>query len=297
MATTQPRILVTGASGQLGRLAIARLLETVPADHVAALVRDRARAAALPPGIRVLEGDYERPESLAAACAGVDRLLLISSSELGRRVAQHRNVIAAARQAGVGLVAYTSVLHADRSALGLAEEHRQTEAALAESGTPFVLLRNGWYTENYAGFFPVALAQGAMIGCAGEGRIAAAARADYAAAAAAVLTAAENAAGRIYELAGDTAFTLAELAAELSRQSGKAIAYRDLTQADYQAALVGAGLPAPVAALLADSDAAAAKGALFDDGKELGRLIGRATTPLAETIRSALAGSGGAAHA
>ncbi|AVT76803.1 NAD(P)-dependent oxidoreductase [Rhodopseudomonas palustris] len=283
------RFLVTGASGQLGRLVIDGLLKTVPAFQIGVLVRsEKAAAEFAARGLHVHNGDYSRPDSLKAAFAGVDLALLISSSEIGQRTAQHRNAIEAARQAGVKLLAYTSLLHADTSPLGLAEEHRQTEAALKASGVPHALLRNGWYSENYAASIPAALAHGALLGSADGGRIASAARADYAAAAVRVLTAAEPQAGRIYELAGDAAYTLAEFAAELSRQSGKAVAYRDLPQADYQAALVGAGLPGPFAALLADSDAGAAKGALFDDSHTLSQLIGRPTTPIAATISAAL---------
>lgn len=283
------RFLVTGASGQLGRLVIDGLLKTVPASQIGVLVRsDEAAAEFAAKGLHVHNGDYGRPDSLKAAFAGVDRALLISSSEIGQRTAQHRNAIEAARQAGVKLLAYTSLLHADTSPLGLAEEHRQTEAALKASGVPHALLRNGWYSENYAASIPAALAHGALLGSADGGRIASAARADYAEAAVRVLTAAEPQAGRIYELAGDAAYTLAEFAAELSRQSGRAVAYRDLPQADYQAALVGAGLPGPFAALLADSDAGAAKGALFDDSHTLSQVIGRPTTPIAATISAAL---------
>lgn len=283
------RFLVTGASGQLGRLVIDGLLKTVPASQIGVLVRsEKAAAEFAARGLHVHNGDYSRPDSLKAAFAGVDRALLISSSEIGQRTAQHRNAIEAARQAGVKLLAYTSLLHADTSPLGLAEEHRQTEAALKASGVPHALLRNGWYSENYAAPIPVALAHGVLLGSADGGRIASAARADYAEAAVRVLTAAEPQAGRIYELAGDGSYTLAEFAAELSKQSGKAVAYRDLPQADYQVALVGAGLPGPFAALLADSDAGAAKGALFDDSHTLSQLIGRPTTPIAATISAAL---------
>ncbi|MFL9502830.1 SDR family oxidoreductase [Rhodopseudomonas palustris] len=283
------RFLVTGASGQLGRLVIDGLLKTVPASQIGVLVRsDEAAAEFAARGLHVHNGDYGRPDSLKAAFTGVDRALLISSSEIGQRTAQHRNAIEAARQAGVKLLAYTSLLHADTSPLGLAEEHRQTEAALKASGVPHALLRNGWYSENYAASIPAALAHGALLGSADGGRIASAARADYAEAAVRVLTAAEPQAGRIYELAGDASYTLAEFAAELSKQSGKAVAYRDLSQADYEAALVGAGLPGPFAALLADSDAGAAKGALFDDSHTLSQLIGRPTTPIAATISEAL---------
>ncbi|QDL97412.1 SDR family oxidoreductase [Rhodopseudomonas palustris] len=283
------RFLITGASGQLGRLVVDGLLKSVPPAQIGVLVRtDKAAAEFATRGLHVHRGDYSRPETLTAAFADVDRALLISSSEVGQRSAQHRNAIEAARAAGVSLLAYTSLLHADRSPLGLAEEHRQTEAALLELGVPHVVLRNGWYSENYAASIPAALAHGALLGSAGDGRIASATRADYAEAAVSVLTAGQPQAGRIYELAGDTAYTLAEFAAELSRQSGKAVAYRNLPQAEYQAALVAAGLPEPFAALLADSDAGAAKGALFDDSRTLSSLIGRPTTPLAATIAAAL---------
>lgn len=284
-----PRLLVTGANGQLGRLVIDALLESTPAAQISALVRGPDAAAALSAqGIQAYVGDYTRPETLGPAFAGVDRALLISSSEIGQRTAQHRHVIAAAKTAGVALLAYTSLLHADSSPLGLAEEHRQTEAALRQSGVPFAILRNGWYTENYAAGIAAALAHQALLGSAGDGRISSAARADYAAAAAAVLSAETPAANRIYELAGDEAYTLTEFAAEIARQSGKTVAYRNLPEADYKAALLGAGLPEPFAALLADSDAGVAKGALFDDSRELSRLIGRPTTPFATTIAAAL---------
>jgi NAD(P)H dehydrogenase (quinone) len=283
------RFLVTGASGQLGRLVVDGLLKTVPAAQIGVLVRsDKAAAEFAARGLHVHKGDYGRPETLTAAFAGVDRALLISSSEIGQRAVQHRNAIEAAKQAGVKLLAYTSLLHADTSPLGLAEEHRQTEAALKASGVPHALLRNGWYTENYAASIPAALAHGALLGSAGDGRIASAARADYAEAAVKVLTADAPLAGRVYELAGDAAYTLTEFAAELSRQSGKTVVYQNLPEADYKAALVGAGLPEPFAALLADSDAGAATGALNDAGGDLDRLIGRPTTPLASTIAAAL---------
>ncbi|MEQ1685619.1 MAG: NAD(P)H-binding protein [Burkholderiaceae bacterium] len=283
-------IVVTGATGQLGRLVIQNLLRTVPAGNIVALARDPAKAADLAAlGVRVRQADYTRPDTLAAALAGATKLLLISSSEVGQRVAQHRAVIDAAVRAGVALVAYTSLLHADTSPLGLALEHKETEAMLKASGLPFVLLRNGWYTENYAASVPAALAHGAVIGSAGEGRIASAARADYAAAAAAVLTGADQA-GRVYELAGDTAYTLAEFAAEIARQSGQAVVYKNLPEADYAAALLGFGLPQPLAAMLADSDTGASAGGLFDAGRQLSALIGHGTTPLRDTVAAALKG-------
>ncbi len=281
-------IAVTGASGQLGRLVMEGLLARVPAENIVAAVRNPAKVADLAArGVVVRTADYAKPETLDAAFAGVDRLLLISSSEVGGRVPQHRNVIEAARRAGVGLVAYTSILHADTTPLGLGAEHRETEALLRASGLPHVLLRNGWYTENYLASLPAALQHGAFVGCAGQGRIASAARADYAAAAVAVLTG-EGQAGKVYELAGDTAYTLAGLAAEVSRQTGRQIGYADMPQAEFRTVLVGAGLPEPIADLLADSDAGAARGGLFDDGRQLSALIGRATTPLAVMVEAAL---------
>jgi NAD(P)H dehydrogenase (quinone) len=281
-------IIVTGATGQLGRLVIASLLKTVPAAQIVAAVRDVAKAADLAAlGVQVRRADYSDPASLDAAFAGAGKVLLISSSELGQRVAQHRNVIAAAVRAKAGLLAYTSVLHADTSALGLAEEHRQTEAAVRASGLNYSLLRNGWYVENYTGGLGAALAHGALAGGAGEGRILAAARADYADAAAAVL-ASTQAVEQVYELAGDTAFTLGDLAAELSRQSGKDIPFHNLPQQDYRDMLLGFGLPAPLAELIADSDAQAAMGALYDGSGTLGKLIGRPTISLADAVQAAL---------
>ena len=291
---TQPHILVTGATGQLGALVVDALLRTTPAAEIAGLVRPaeggtRFKAERLEAqGVQARTGDYANPASLRTALEGIKRLLFISSSELDRRVAQHRNVVEVATAADIELIAYTSLLHADRSPLGLAEDHRQTEALLAASGTPTVLLRNGWYTENYMASVSAALAHKAVLGAAGEGRIASAARADYAEAAAAVLTSKDDQGGRIYELAGDGAYTLAELAAELSRQTDRLITYKDLPQAEFEKALLGAGLPLFLAALLADSDAAAAKGALFDESGDLRRLIGRPTTPLATSVAAAL---------
>lgn len=280
------KIAITGATGQLGRLVIASLRGKVPASDIVALARTPAKAADL--GVTVRAADYARPETLEPALAGIDTLLLISSSEVGQRAAQHANVIAAARKAGVQHIVYTSLLHADTSVLNLAEEHRQTEAMLEDSGIPHTLLRNGWYTENYTGSIAGALAAGSFIGSAGDGRIASAPRADYAEAAAVVLTTPGHD-GKTYELAGDSAYTLAELAAEVSRQTGKTLPYVDLPPADYAKALAGMGLPAALAQAIAGWDVGASQGALFDDGRQLSRLIGRPTTPLAATVAAALA--------
>ncbi len=280
-------LLVTAASGQLGRLVVGALLRAEPAERIALTVRRPEIAAEFAArGLRAHIADYDDPQALAAAFTGADRVLLISSSAIGVRVAQHRNVIEAAKRAGVGLLTYTSLLHADTSTIGLAEEHRQTEAALRDSGVPWVLLRNGWYTENSTASIPAILAHGAVLGSAGEGRIASAARADYAAAAAAVLTSAEPQGGRVYGLAGDTSYTKAEFAAEVARRSGRPVVYKNLPQSEYETMLKGAGFPAEVAALLADADAA--HGALDDSSGTLSRLIGRPTTPMGDTVAAAL---------
>jgi len=289
MSHHAPRLLITGAGGQLGQLAVEQLLNLVPAAQVVATVRNADAGSRLTErGVEVRIADYDRPETLDAALAGIGRMLLVSSNALGQRVAQHRGVIEAAARANVGLLAYTSVLHADTSPLGLAQEHRETEAILRASGLPFVLLRNGWYTENYTASVPAALAHNALLGSAGDGKIASAARLDYAAAAAAVLATDENWSGRVFELAGDHAYTLAEFAREVAQQSGRRVEYANLPEADYKAALLKAGLPEGLAALIADSDAGAANGALFDDGRQLSALIGRPTTPMAASVAAAL---------
>ena len=295
-AVPTPTLLVTAATGQLGRLVVDALLETVPASTVVAGARDPDKAAAIrEKGVTVRVADYARPDTLARALEGVNRLLLISGSEIGQRTAQHRNVIAAAKAAGVGFIAYTSILHADRSPLFLAEEHRATEAALAESGVPFAVLRNGWYTEVFTWRLPLALKLGVLQGAAGDGRISAAARADYAWAAATVLAGGDHA-GRTYELAGDAAFTLAELAAAAAEASGTPLRYEDLKKAAFRTAALEAGVPEMFADILSDADAGTAKGALFETGGTLARLTGRPTTPfratIADFVRSSAAAPG-----
>ena len=239
--------------------------------------------------MQVRRADYSDAASLDAAFQGADKVLLISSNEIGQRLSQHRAVIDAAKRAEVKLLAYTSVLRADTSTLGLAAEHLHTEQAIKESGVPAAILRNGWYTENYTAGIPNAVAQGAIYGSAGAGRIASAARSDYADAAAAVLSGSGHA-GKVYELAGDSAYTLGELAAEVTRQTGKMVEYRNIPEADYKAALIGFGLPEEIAVLLSDSDTAASKGALFDDGRQLSALLGRPTTPWTSSVAAALKG-------
>lgn len=278
-------IAITGATGQLGRLVVEKLKTRTAPSNLVALVRSPAKAADL--GIAARAADYARPETLASALAQVDTLLLISSSEIGQRAQQHRNVIEAAQKAGVKRIVYTSLLHADTSVLNLAQEHIATEQMLKASGIAHTILRNGWYTENYTASVPGALAGGAFIGSAGEGRISSAARADYAEAAAVVLTRPGHE-GRTYELAGDAAYTLTDLAAEISRQSGKAIPYKNLPEADYAAALIGFGLPEGFARAIASWDVGASRGALYEDGRQLSGLIGRPTTPLSTVVANAI---------
>lgn len=279
---------ITGASGQLGRLVFEELVTYVEAEKLVAVVRNPAKVADLAQaGVEVRAADYNDSAALIKAFAGVEKLLLISSSEVGQRVEQHRQVIEAAKQAGVKLIAYTSLLHATDSPLALAAEHIVTEQLLADSGIPFVLLRNGWYTENYLASLPPALEHGVFIGSAGDGKISAAPRADYAAAAAKVLTL-DNQGGKVYELAGDEAWTLAELAAEVAQQTSTALRYQNLSEPDFQAALLNAGLPEGLAAVLADSDTGASKTGLFDDKRQLSQLIGRPTVPLSVSVKEAL---------
>ncbi|MGH5363580.1 SDR family oxidoreductase [Citrobacter freundii] len=281
-------IAITGATGQLGQHVIESLLKTVPASQIVAIVRNPAKATALSQqGITVRQADYSDEAAFTTALQGIDKLLLISSSEVGQRAPQHRNVINAAKAAHVKFIAYTSLLHADTSPLGLADEHVATEQMLAESGIAYALLRNGWYTENYLASAPAALEHGVFIGAADEGKIASATRADYAAAAARVISE-DGHAGKTYELAGDAGWTLSQLAAELAKQSGKKVVYQNLIEADFAAALKGVGLPAGLADMLADSDTGASKGGLFDDSHTLSKLIGRPTTSLADSVKGIL---------
>ncbi|MEJ8757522.1 SDR family oxidoreductase [Pontibacter sp. H259] len=279
------KIGVTGATGQLGRLVITKLKDKVPADSLIALVRSPQKGADL--GVETREADYAKPETLDTALKGIDTLLLISSSEVGQRATQHHNIIEAAKKTGIKWIVYTSLLHAHTSTLSLAEEHRATEAELKQSGITYTILRNGWYTENYTGSVQGALAGGTFIGSAGDGKISSASRSDYADAAVAVLTSSGHE-GKIYELAGDEAYTLADLAAEISRQTGKEIPYKNLPEADYAAALAGFGLPEGLAQVIASWDVAASKGALYDNSRQLSILIRHSTTPMKDTVAEAL---------
>jgi NAD(P)H dehydrogenase (quinone) len=274
-------IAITAATGHLGRLAIAAL--QVRGANPVALARSPEKATDL--GVEVRAFDYTTADP--AALKGVETLVLISSNDFNDRVGQHRRAIAAAKAAGVKRILYTSILKGDANPMILAQDHIATEAALKDSGIPTTLLRNGWYTENSTGALGAAIQHGAMIGSAGDGRISFAARKDYAEAIAVTALDASHA-GKTYELAGDTAHSGAEFAAAVAKAAGKPVAYASLPQADYAAALVGFGLPEGFAQVLADSDARAADGALHDDSRTLSRLIGRPTTPVAETIKAAL---------
>ena len=281
-------IAVTGATGKLGRLVIEDLLGKVPAEEIVAAVRTPEKAVDLAAlGVQVRQAEYGRPETLRAAFAGVEKVLLISSNELGQRVAQHGAVIEAAKAAGAKLLAYTSILRADTSTLALATEHRPTEELVRRSGVPYVLLRNGWYLENHTEQLGPAIEHGAVLGVAGEGRFSAAGRADYAAAAVAVLTGSgfEN---RVFELAGDASYTLADLAAMVAEQAGRPVSYKNLPGKEYEAALLRFGLPAELATVLTDADLGAAKGEWESNARELKGLIGRPTTRVDEAVAAAV---------
>lgn len=281
-------IVITGANGQLGTLVLEGLLQQMPANQLIAAVRTPSKSKAFADkGVQVREADYSRPETLRKAFEGATKLLLISGDQLGQRVPQHQAVIDAAKDAGAALLAYTSILHADTSTLQLAEEHLATENYLRASGIPFVMLRNGWYAENLTAAIGHALQQGSFVGASKQGRFAAATRAEYAAAAIAVLTG-EGHENQMYELAGDAPFTRKDLAAEVSRQFGKAVGYHDLGQAEYEAILAGF-LPATLARVIADAEAKAAEGELDDTSHTLSRLIRRTTKTLPDLVADARA--------
>jgi NAD(P)H dehydrogenase (quinone) len=283
-------IVITGATGQLGRHVVEALLErNVPAAQIVAAGRSTAKLADLEArGVQVRAMDYGDAASVAEALEGATKVLLISGSEVGQRIEQHRTVIEAAKAEGVELIAYTSIANADTTGMKLAAEHQATEDLLKDAGIPFALLRNGWYLENYTEQLQGTLAQGAFAGSAGEGKVSAASRLDYAEAAAAVLVA-ENQAGKVYELGGDHAFSLAELAQEISTAANRAVSYQDLPASDYAGLLAGFGVPQAFADILADSDLGIARGDLLVSGSDLRQLIGRPTTPMPAAVRSALA--------
>ncbi len=281
-------IAVTGANGQLGTLVIKELLEKFPAEQVVATVRNPEAAIGLKQlGVELREADYDRPESLVTAFHKVDKLLLISAVIPGQRLPQHKSVIDAAQKSGVSLVAYTSMLKAETSGHTLAPEHLATEEYLAGSGLPFVVLRNAWYLENHMGMVGAALQHGALVGSAKEGRFASASRADFAGAAVAVLTGAGET-NHIYELAGDTSFSMSEFARELSEQAGKQIAYNDLEPEAYRSLLSSFGLPSMIVDVILDADLKSQRGDLDSTSRDLSRLLGRPTTTLAQAVGTTL---------
>ncbi len=280
------KIGITGATGQLGKLVVEKLKEKTHSENIVALVRSTQKAAGL--GVEAREFDYVRPEKLAIALKGIDYLLLISGNEIGQRAIQHNNIISAAKEAGIQWIVYTSLLHADTSSISLAGEHLATELTLKAAEIPYTILRNGWYTENYTSSLGGALAGGALAGSAGDGKISSATRIDFAEAAVAVLTS-TNHQGKTYELAGDEAYTLTELAAEVSRQTGKVLPYKNLPENEYTAILKSFGLPDMFADAIASWDLSASKGDLFDNWKQLSQLIGRPTTSFSAAVADALA--------
>jgi NAD(P)H dehydrogenase (quinone) len=282
-------IVVTGATGHLGRHVVEQLLEKVPADQITAVVRDEAKGADFAArGVKLAVADYNAPETFGSVFSAGDKVLLISGNEFDKgRVGQHKVVIEAAKAAGVALLAYTSAPASLTAAL--ADDHRGTEEALVASGVPYALLRNSWYHENYTENLAPVLEHGAVVQAAGEGRVSSASRADYAAAAVAVLTG-EGHENKAYELGGDEAWSFAEYAAELSKQTGKEIAYSPVSVEAFTGILTGVGLPGPFAAVLAGVDASIEKGELVVSTGDLSRLAGRPTTPLADAI--AVAGKG-----
>ncbi|OZE85849.1 NAD(P)-dependent oxidoreductase [Rhodococcus sp. 15-649-2-2] len=280
---------VTGATGNLGGLVVDALITRgVAAGDIVAVVRNADKAAQLAErGVVIRVADYSDTAALTSAFAGVDKVLLISGSEVGQRIAQHNNVIDAAEAAGVSLIAYTSLLAAGTSGVSLAPEHKATEERLTASAIPAVFLRNGWYWENYLGSLAQTVEGGVLLGAAGNGKIAAASRADYADAAAAVLTM-DDQGGKIYELGGDEHLTYADLAAVIGDVSGKPVVYKDVPESEYAAILEGAGLPDFVATMLASADAGISRGELDTDSGDMQALIGRASTPVAEVLRAAM---------
>ncbi|WP_225636360.1 NAD(P)H-binding protein [Streptomyces solaniscabiei] len=280
-------IVVTGASGHLGRHVVEQLLEKVPADQVTAVVRDKAKAADLAErGVRLAVADYNAPETFDGLFAAGDKVLLISGNEVTKdRPGQHRTVIDAAAAAGVALLAYTSAPSSLTAAL--ADDHRATEKILLASGLPWVILGNGWYHENHTENLAQVLEHGAVVQAAREGRVSSASRADYAAAAVAVLTG-EGHENKRYELGGDESWSFAEYAAEVSRRAGREIAYRPVSVEEYVRTLVAAGVPEPMAEILGGVEASTEKGELVVTTGDLSRLIGRPTTPVTEAIEAAL---------
>lgn len=285
------KIAITGATGQLGQLVIQALLKTVSATQIVALVRNQSKAESFAKqGIELRHFDYDTPETLVPALTGIDKLLLISANEIGRRTPQHKAVIEAAKQANVPYIAYTSLLHADTSPLGLAQEHRETEVLIQASGLNYTFLRNNWYSDNYLTGIAQIVESGVVYGASQDGKISSASRADYAEATAKVLSSTGHD-HKIYELAGSESFTKADLAQFISLASGKDVIYQNLTAEELSQGLTQAGLPAELVHVIVDADIQTAKGAMFSDSQELENLIGHPSTTILAQIRTALSAS------
>ena len=282
------KIAITGATGQLGNLVIEQLLQLTAAQNIVALVRnvDKAKHFKVQ-GIEPRKFDYDRPETLVPALSGIDKLLLISANEIGRRTPQHQAVIDAAKVAGVPYLAYTSLLRADTSPLGLAQEHRETEKLIQDSGITYTFLRNNWYSENYLAGVAHTIEIGTLFGAAQDGRISSASRIDYAEAAAKVLTSTSHE-NKTYELAGSESFSLSDLATFIGQAVNKDIIYQNLSAEEYTQGLTQAGLPAGLVDVIVDADIQTIQGAMYSDSKDLEQLIGHKTTSIQDAIKAAL---------
>ena len=282
------KIAITGATGQLGNLVIEQLLQLTAAQNIVALVRNVDKAKHFKTqGIELREFDYDRPETLVPALSGIDKLLLISANEIGRRTPQHQAVIDAAKVAGVPCLAYTSLLRADTSPLGLAQEHRETEKLIQDSGITYTFLRNNWYSENYLAGVAHTIEIGTLFGAAQDGRISSASRIDYAEAAAKVLnsTCHEN---KTYELAGSESFSLSDLATLIGQVTSKDIIYQNLSAEEYTQGLIQADLPTGLVEVIVDADIQSIQGAMYSDSKDLDQLIGHKTTSIQDAIKASL---------
>lgn len=280
------KIAITGATGQLGELIIQALLTHIPADNIVALVRNKTKALKLKQqNIELRHFDYDSPETLAPALIGIDKLLLISANEIGRRTAQHQAVIEAAKNAKVPYIAYTSLLRANTSPLGLAQEHRETEALIQASGLTYTFLRNNWYSENYIAGVVQNVASGQLFSAAKDGKISSASRTDYAEAAAIVL-ASTNHDNKTYELAGSENFTKLDLAKFIEKASGKKVSRIELSASDLTHGLQQAGLPETLISVIVDADIQTVEGAMYSESKDLEQLIGRKTISIQSQIEA-----------
>ncbi|MHA3054742.1 SDR family oxidoreductase [Acinetobacter sp. ANC 4633] len=278
------KIAITGATGQLGECVIQFLLHSQAPENIVALVRNQDKALHFTQqGIDVRYFNYDEPASLTPALQGIDKLLLISANEVGRRTPQHQAVIEAAKHVQVKHIVYTSLLNAEHSLLSLAKEHQETEALIKQSGLNYTFLRNNWYSENYLATLPQIIEQGVLYGAAGEGKISSASRQDYAEAAAKVLSSSGHE-QKVYELAGSSSFTLSDLAHTITQIAGKTVRYQNLGTQEYTEALLAAGLPEGLVDVIVDADIQAAKGAMYSESKDLEHLIGHANTDIKSQI-------------